>query len=460
MNFDLHSRSSRLEKEQAKRREEAKKKREQELKAQAEKKRAEEELAELARKRKIEAEIAEEQRRLEEEADLVLTGGIKYKESFSDFFSIKDSEDDKIILPESALQELTSQDAFGSGAAVFELSLKLPDRPDVVARITHCGVREFSAAPKTLGLPSKIVDTLWEDSTTPLTGTVTIKYIKLPKVTYVKLQPKLNTFFKVEPVKMVLEENLRCHATLTVGDIVTVWYRGASHPLRVVEMKPEPKGTLIDTDVEVDLDNSEEHLQKQSTESQKEQSASGGRLLGSNTSAKLSTAGGAGAQDAVASYSTGYKLSRSEDPPSASVTSSSVTQPSLTDSSSSSAKIASSVFSTIGASSSSVVSSAATAAAVELPAEPEAGAENVISVRVKTPTGGTLSRRFLNNNSLKLLFAYVSAQTGMQQGALQLSTRFPPRVFSLESLSSDVSFVDAGITASQETFMATPLKSH
>ena len=109
----------------------------------------------------------------------------------------------------------------------------------------------------TIGLPPKVINSLWEDGN--IKGTISIKYVKLSKVVYVKLQPKFNQFFKVEQIKMVLEENLKYHSTLTLGDIVTVWYRGIAHPLKIVEMKPFDKGILLDTDVEVDLDNSLEN---------------------------------------------------------------------------------------------------------------------------------------------------------------------------------------------------------
>jgi hypothetical protein len=457
MNFDFDSRTSRLEKDQAKRREEAKKKREIELRQQAEKKRIEDELTELARRRKIEAELAEELRRAEEEAESALTGGVKYKEAFSQFFAIKDSEDDKIILPETALQELTAQEAFGRGAAVFQITLSSTSGSKTVVRVTHCGVREFSAAPGTLGLPGKIIDTLWEDSSTPLTGTITVKYIKLPKITYVKLQPKMNTFFKVEPVKLVLEENLRFHATLTVGDVVTVWYRGVSHPLRVVEMKPEDRGTLVDTDVEVDLENSEEQQTKAQvqtsagTNAQTQQASTITSTASAVSGKRLGRADESNKEGGVATDSLYHKL------PSSSSSSSSSPSTATIGTIAGAASVPSS-----SSSSSSLAPPRAQPEELSLPVEPEAGSANVIAVKVKTPTGSTLSRRFYTTESLTHLFRYVSAQTGLRPAELQLSTRFPPRVFSIAGLgpqSAETSFVDAGITAPQELFLAAQIST-
>ena len=123
MNFDLDARSNRLEKEQQKRREDARKKREKELIIKANVQRLDEELRELNLKRKLEAEESEiEKQRLEEE-ERQLTGNINYKETLKPLNI--EGEDDKVTLPESALQSLSSQDSFGKGAAVFQLTLTM-----------------------------------------------------------------------------------------------------------------------------------------------------------------------------------------------------------------------------------------------------------------------------------------------------------------------------------------------
>jgi len=59
------------------------------------------------------------------------------------------------------------------------------------------------------------------------------------------MQPVRNSFSQVGPIKMVLEDNLRLHAALSVGDIIVVWYRGTSHELRVNVMQPGPFGSLV-----------------------------------------------------------------------------------------------------------------------------------------------------------------------------------------------------------------------
>jgi hypothetical protein len=140
MNFDLNVRSSRLEKEQIKRREDAMKRREKDVQSRLNQQKMDLELGELKQKRKIELEENElEKQRLEDE-ETQLTGGINFKETLI-AYSIE-GEDDKVILPESALETLTSQDSFGKGAAVFQLTVTSLDG---TIHTTHCGVREFSA---------------------------------------------------------------------------------------------------------------------------------------------------------------------------------------------------------------------------------------------------------------------------------------------------------------------------
>jgi hypothetical protein len=250
ISFD-DSRSKKLELEQKKRNELILKKKKKELQLQAEHQKRLDEMKILSQKRKEE----EDNKRIELERiellELEATGGIKYSGVY-EIFKI-DGEDDKVTLPENVLLELSNQDAFSNGVFFFELQCNISG----IIRKTHCGVREFSSSPNTIGLPPKVIDSLTDDSS--LLTTVNIKYIRLPKISYVKLQPKHNEFFAVGPVKKCLEENLKFHSTLTINDVINVWYRGKSHALRVVEMKPGSQGTLIDIDVEVDLDVSEEN---------------------------------------------------------------------------------------------------------------------------------------------------------------------------------------------------------
>lgn len=159
-------------------------------------------------------------RQLAEAEEQKITGGIRFTHRMTSY--VIDGEDDKVILPEDCLSELTQEDAFIRGAMCFRL--QWTDKEGAV-HTTHCGVREFSAPAGSIGMPKKVLDSLSIPSET--TGArVEIKYVLLPKCTFAKLQPRHNAFIEVGPVKMCLEENLRFHTTLSVGDVLTVWYRG------------------------------------------------------------------------------------------------------------------------------------------------------------------------------------------------------------------------------------------
>ena len=189
------------------------------------------------------------QRELEEK-ELRLTGGIDCRLQLKPYEI--EGEDDKVILSSDVLNKLADQDAFRYGPFCFSISKTGCDN---IA--THCGVREFTCEPGFVGLPKKVIKSLninmFED-----VELMNMKYVILPKVNYIKFRPKENKFFNIIQVKLCLEENLKYHTTISLNDIITVWYKGESYEMSVVHMLPEDKGTLVDTDVEVDLDHSAE----------------------------------------------------------------------------------------------------------------------------------------------------------------------------------------------------------
>jgi hypothetical protein len=182
-----------------------------------------------------------------------------------------DNNDDRIVLPESALTELNTIqaqsgiDVWGNGPLIFELSVRIlptakqyyrldgtgagdAGEKDSYILVTHCGVREFSAPEGTVKLPQKVINSIFShlpasssvvvddpsDRQTSLSlheFLVSLKYVRLPKVTSVTFRPEMNDnsthydILALGPVKQCLEENLRKHLTLTVGDKVK-WMLG------------------------------------------------------------------------------------------------------------------------------------------------------------------------------------------------------------------------------------------
>ena len=188
MDFAFSSTSRKLEKEQAKRREDAKKKQEQEKKSKQIQEERERQFERDRIERKIKEEELAEQQRIADEIETVLTGGIKFDEYLKPFLLSEEFEDDKITLPESVLHTLSALDAFSRGVFLFRLTFQN-------GKTTHAGVREFTAPQGAIGLSSKVFHSLTESilpfdaASVAQMSPVRIKYVRLPKVTYVKFCP-------------------------------------------------------------------------------------------------------------------------------------------------------------------------------------------------------------------------------------------------------------------------------
>jgi hypothetical protein len=366
--MDLDFRAQKLEKEAEQRRKAAARKRESELKKIKEQEEREEQLRQQREEQlKLLAQLEEE--RLEKERlDMIKTAGIKLRVENLIPYDIE-GEDDKIILPESCLSQLTSQDAFTLGACLFEL---IDQNGNV---ITHCGVREFNADENSIGIPPKIKNTL-ASKTNRTINTLTIRYVRLPKITSIKLRLYNNQLFQTASVKSILEENLRSHSTLTLNDMIDVWYRGKCYTLQVSDIKPESYGTLIDTDVEVEFELSPSELSSTTTR------------CNDTTVTKESTP--------QSNDSTNYKIQSK--------------------------------------SLSSIPMDMDIDDSVTIPPEPEQDDNNVIHIRFRTPQGMTLNRKFLNSQPIQDLFHYISSSLKIHYAKLQLSTRAPDRIITLPHL--------------------------
>lgn len=179
---------------------------------------------------------------------------------------------DKVVLPPSAQAELLYQGAHLSGGPQhFELVTA-----DGSAR-THAGVLSFTAPEGTIGLPPHTARCLGSrrrqggaEAAVPMptdepgyVGPLHVRYVRLPKGTFCRLQPLRATFQRdVADIKAALEGLLATHSTLTVGDLLvldtTAGGEAVRHTLRVVELLPEEAVSVIETDLEVVLDVSEE----------------------------------------------------------------------------------------------------------------------------------------------------------------------------------------------------------
>lgn len=258
------------------------------------------------------------------------------------------------------------------------------------------------------------------------------------------------------------------------ADCMSFLMPGKAHELCVMEMRPEPCGTLVDTDVEIDLELSQEYLQHQQQQQQQQSSQDGVRRLGGGGSGTGSATGSAAGSRAPSPNTALPQQSQAQTP-----------------------ALGKSVFHTLGggiasgthsrASSTGVPPSASTSTTTVAPEEvarwssglqPEPDATGGITVKVKLPSGATKTRRFTYDSPVAQLFLFVALEVHSSTGEapiavlqrLQLSTRFPARSLRWPEISSSgdsalseaeftggASFADLGMTGASEAVFATLL---
>uniref|UniRef100_A0A7S2W3A9 UBX domain-containing protein n=1 Tax=Mucochytrium quahogii TaxID=96639 RepID=A0A7S2W3A9_9STRA len=261
MDLDFEHAGKRLEKERIARKEKAR--REQLRKAKVEAKVVEqekkiEELVEQRRKRRVEEEL--ERLRLQE-----LNRGIKYADALKAVPFAK-AETNRVVLPHSALEILERQQVLDrvSGPLTFELCVR--DDDGLVSK-TFCGVDEFTAEEGTIKVPpavalslSKVRGVSWLEN-----KSIDVRFVQLNRYDQVQVsfQPRGEGFHENNQqvvnidIKSVLMRTLRDMLTLSEGDWIPLRHQGKTYELVVRKMSPEPSLLIINTDVEVELLQSE-----------------------------------------------------------------------------------------------------------------------------------------------------------------------------------------------------------
>lgn len=260
MDFELRRAREKLQKEQKERKDRAKLKVAREKKAKEEASRNREALEAVQRARRIDA--AQAQIKVDEQMaeSLLSGGGIIFHRSLEAV--LYPGVGDKIKLPSSCFTELSDQGAFDKGPVYFRLSVagQVNSFDTATNRenqgVTYSGVLEFTAEEGFVALPPHVWSNLFP-SEAPATPLIEIQYVRLPKGSYVKLQPQEINFLDIPNHKAVLETSLRQHATLSQDDIITVKHGELTFKLRVLELKPSPSVSVLETDIEVDIVNSD-----------------------------------------------------------------------------------------------------------------------------------------------------------------------------------------------------------
>jgi ubiquitin fusion degradation protein 1 len=151
-------------------------------------------------------------------------------------------EGDKILLPNSAWDQLARMEV--TYPMMFEI------RNDQLGKITHCGVREFTADEGKCHMPFTMMQNLFLEEG----SLVTIKNVTLKKAKFLKFRAQSVDFLDITNHRAVLEHALRSYSCCTTGDMISLAYAGKIYELEVTEVKPDGKACIIETDCEVDFD--------------------------------------------------------------------------------------------------------------------------------------------------------------------------------------------------------------
>lgn len=117
------------------------------------------------------------------------------------------------------------------------------------ARSTHCGVMEFSAQEGYCYLPYWMMQNLLLKEG----DIVKIANVSLRKASFVKFRPRTKDFLDISNPKAVLEKSLRTYTCMTNGDQICLPYNGKKYYIDVLEVRPEGKASIVETDVSIEF---------------------------------------------------------------------------------------------------------------------------------------------------------------------------------------------------------------
>lgn len=86
---------------------------------------------------------------------------------------------------------------------------------------------------------------------------------KIKSGTYVKFQPNNRDLFNIDNYQEYLQQQLNANYTsLSLGDTISIPYFDSQIELRIVDLQPENKVTIVDTELTVDFEDSIETMQQ------------------------------------------------------------------------------------------------------------------------------------------------------------------------------------------------------
>jgi len=153
---------------------------------------------------------------------------------------------DKIVLPQSALDELSHMNI------QFPIMFQITN--EHTKKTSHCSVLEFTAPEGNVYLPIWIFDNLQMDPNSTQ-NLVSLRNVSLRKGTFVKLQPHTSDFTELSNPRALLEVALRNFSCLTKSDTIQISPKGLGQTfhLNIVETQPTDQISIIETDVRVEF---------------------------------------------------------------------------------------------------------------------------------------------------------------------------------------------------------------
>jgi hypothetical protein len=170
---------------------------------------------------------------------------------------------DKVLLPPSALQELSGRNLLassddrggGGGPALFRLCARRGEATTAV----FGGVLEFSAPPGCAVVPGWMMAHLGAEEG----DAVSVQQVRLPQASFCRLRPvNFGDFRKLQSHREVLEATLRGYFTLTRGATIAVVFEDVEYFLEVAEVGPPGDAVcIVNADVATDFELPEEYFE-------------------------------------------------------------------------------------------------------------------------------------------------------------------------------------------------------
>ena len=148
------------------------------------------------------------------------------------------NEKGKIILPESVMTRIFST-GFNESVMLFTLKNTITQKQIAV------GVEEFTSDEVSCVVPKWILKNIGLTEN----DKILVQLTKLKKCTEAVFQPYDESFNKLPNPRIILEHYLREIPCLTQGSTIDIKFAGATYPLKVLFLKPDPMVTIISADV-------------------------------------------------------------------------------------------------------------------------------------------------------------------------------------------------------------------